>query len=175
MNVDAAHSLHTKSYMPCVSTGHTSSVAPECFQVFELGSGIVSREFIFIQQEGFGTRFGTKVKEGIKELDDTKWQGLIKKNHSTSGPFLFCFELIDSALGMGHDEQGYTGSLLMFVLPCFFLYLFGGLVFGVFKKLREGRWCSLRTWNRNIIFYRCSPGENLLLREHAHPPMIYQD
>jgi hypothetical protein len=47
---------------------------------------------------------------------------------------------------MGHDEQGYTGSLLMFVLPCFFLYLFGGLVlvFGVFKKLREGRWCSLR-------------------------------
>ena len=127
VDVDAAHSLHTKSYMPCVSTGHTSSVAPECFQVFEWRSGIVSRAFIYIKQEGFGTRFGTKVKEGIKELDDTKWQGLIKKNHSTSGPFLFCFELIDSALGMGHDEQGYTGSLLMFVLPCFFLYSFNNL------------------------------------------------
>jgi hypothetical protein len=67
MNVDAAHSLHTKSYMPCVSTGHTSSVAPECFQVFELGSGIVSRAFIYIKQEGFG-----RVKVGggnKKELD----------------------------------------------------------------------------------------------------------
>jgi hypothetical protein len=53
--------------------------------------------------------------------------------------FLFCFELIDSALGMGHDEQGYTGSLLMFVLPCFFLLC---VVFW-FNEIREGKWCSV--------------------------------